>query len=524
MSEASMKDLEATGYNDKTTYVQQDKLTRSLKGRHMAMIALGGTIGTGLFVASGASLTIGGPGGSLAAYLGNGIIMLFVMTSLGEMSTFIPIAGSFNSFGERFVDKSYGFAVAYNYWYSWIVASANDLVAAGIVMQYWLPNINPIIWSIIVFVMVIIFNLFGSKVYGESEFWLSIIKVVAIVVFIVIGILVASGIIGGVKYGFTNWGYRDGPFVGGFRGFLSVYLYAGFSFNGTEIVGITSGESENPSRDIPRAIRSIFWRILLFYVITILLIGMIIPYDNPNLLNTGVANIAVSPLVLVLKLAGIKAAPDIMNAVILTSVLSAANSGLYLTSRTLYSLSIEGKGPRIMGRVSKSGTPIFSLIGCAFIITILFCLSLIGNKVIYTWFVALGGVSGMINWMGILFTQNRFRRGYILQGYNMKDLPYVANFYPYAQYFSFFLLGFFVLAQGQSTFIDVKFDVSGFLKTYLGIPIFLGMWIIYKLVNKIKLTPLSEIDYETENYISLGFPNNRHDNNTLKSQLISFFT
>ncbi|PVV04455.1 hypothetical protein BB560_001047 [Smittium megazygosporum] len=520
-----MEEVENEEYNKAgiKRYTRQDNLKRDLKPRHMTMIAIGGTIGTGLFVASGGSFPIGGPGGTLLAFIVSGLILLFVMNSLAEMSTFIPVAGSFNSFAERFVDPALSFAVAYNYWYTWIIISANDIVASGLVMQYWLPKVKPILWNFVVFIIVIALNLFGSRVYGETEFWLALIKVVAIVVFIIVGILVASGIIGGTKYGFKLWSYKKAPFVNGALGFLRVFIISNFSFQGAEIVGITAGESKDPSRSVPRAIRTIFWRILLFYVLTVFLIGLIVPYDDPNLLKSGAANIAYSPLVIVLRIGGIKPAADLMNAVILTSVISASNSGLYLTSRSLYSLSVEGKGPKILGKVNKNGIPVYSLLCCALVIMGFFLISLIGNQTIYSWFVALSGVSGTLSWITIVFTHFRFRRGYILQGYNIDDLPYLAPFYPFGQLFSFILLSFIVLAQGYYTFIGGPFDASGFFQTYIGLPIFFGMWFLYKIIKKSKVIKLKEIDYETENYIYLGFENHRHEKTSFKETLLSFF-
>ncbi|PVU85858.1 hypothetical protein BB560_006886 [Smittium megazygosporum] len=505
-------------------FTRQDNLKRSLSSRHMTMIAIGGTIGTGLFVASGSSFPVAGPGGALLAFIISGIILLFVMNSLAEMSTFIPVAGSFNSFAERFVDPALGFAVAYNYWYSWIVAAANDINAAGLIVQYWLPNTKPIIWNFTVFAIVLCLNLLGSRIYGETEFWLALIKVVAITMFIIIGVLVASGIIGGTKYGFKMWSYKEAPFVNGALGFLRVFIISNFSFQGAEIVGITAGESKDPSRSVPRAIRTIFWRILLFYVLSIFLIGLIMPYDDPNLLKSGAENVAYSPMVIVLRIAGIKPAADIMNAVILTSVISSSNSGTYLTSRALYSLSVEGKGPKILGKVTKKGLPLFSLLVCATVIMGFFLISLIGNQTVYTWFVSITGVSGTISWIVIIYTHYRFRRGYILQGYNIDDLPYLALLYPFGQFFSFILLSFILLAQGYYTFIGGPFDASGFFQTYIGLPIFFGMWVLYKVIRKTKVVKLNEIDFETENYLSLGFENHRHEKSSLKQAILSLFS
>ncbi|OMJ21496.1 Lysine-specific permease [Smittium culicis] len=504
----------------------QNNLNRTLKSRHMSMIAVGGTIGTGLFVASGGVLSEAGPAGALVAYSLMGLIVFFVMTSLAEMSTFIPVAGSFNSFADRFVDPAFGFAVGYNYWYSWITAAATDLVAAGIIMEFWLPNVNTVVWSFVLMAIIIFLNLFGAKLYGEAEFWLALIKVLAIVIFIIIAILVASGIVGGTTYGFTNWKIGDAPFVNGFPGVLNVFVTAAFSFQGTEIVGVTTGESSNPSRDVPKAIRSIFWRILMFYILSIFLIGLIIPYTSPDLLNSDIDSIAISPLVVVLEKSGIKSASHIMNAIILTSVLSAGNSGLYLTTRTLYSLAVEKKLFKSFKHISRGGTPMYCLALCSLSVIVLFCLSLIGNQVIYNWLVAFSGIAGLISWTGISFTHWRFRRAYHIQGYSLDDLPYKAALYPFGPFFAFFALIFITLAQGYQTIINSehKFKVSDFFQAYIGIPMFLILYIGYKVTKKTKLVKLSEMDLETDSYIRLGFPSCRDDKKPFYKNFLDIFT
>ncbi|OMJ28606.1 Lysine-specific permease [Smittium culicis] len=502
----------------------QINLKRTLKSRHMSMIAIGGTIGTGLFVASGNSLSVAGPAGALVSYTLVGLIIFFVMTSLAEMSTYIPVSGSFNSFADRFVDPAFGFAIAYNYYYNWVVANATDLVAGGIIMQYWLPNVNTVIWSFIMMVIIVFLNLFGARLYGEAEFWLALIKVLAIVAFIIIGILVASGAVGGTKYGFSNWNYEKGPFVGGFTGVIKVFVVAGFSFQGTEVIGITAGESSNPSRDVPKTIRSIFWRILLFYVLTIFVIGLVVPYDDPNLVNSNIDAIAKSPLVIVMEKAGLKSASDIMNAVVLSSVLSAGNSGQYITSRILCSLAAEGKSPKAFTKVSKQGTPIYSLAVGTVIVCILFGISFIGNQIVYGWLVDFAGIAGFLSWAGILFTHWRFRRAYMLQGYDLKELPYQASLYPFGPFFSFFCLVFVVLSQGYESFLIDGFHASDFIKSYSGIPIFLVMLIWYKLKNKTRLVTLAEMDLETDSFIQLGFPSVRNEKSSWKETLMSILS
>ncbi|OMJ26794.1 Lysine-specific permease [Smittium culicis] len=517
-------DIEAPEKRATQKFDSQDHLTRSLKTRHMSMIALGGTIGTGLFVASGISLSVGGPGGSIVAYVIAGITSFFVMSAIAEMGTYIPIAGSFNAYAARFVDPALSFAVAYNYSYQNLIACANDMVAAGILMQFWLPKVPPIIWSIIAFFIMISLNIFGAKFYGEAEFWFASIKVVAIIFFIITSILTASGVVGGTNYGVSNWHYKDGPFLGGVAGIFKVYVFANSAFGGIEIIGITAGESMNPTKDIPTASRTLFWRILLFYILSILLIGLIIPYDNPSLLNSGLKSIAVSPLVLVLEKAGIKAAADIMNAVILTSVLSAGNTVFFTAPRSLYALASSGRGWSKWAVVTKRGTPIYALGSCIVVTACLFVLSLFGNNKIFTWFASVGSVASIICFLVMLFTHWRFRRGYKRQGYDEHDLPFIAFLYPFGHYFSFFVIFFILFAQGNGSFFQVKFDIEKFVQSYMGIPIFLVFYLGYKFTKKTKLVPLIEIDYETDNYISLGFNNYRHDKNSFVETIKTFLS
>ncbi|NYC92848.1 AAT family amino acid transporter/lysine-specific permease [Clostridium acetobutylicum] len=350
--------------------LEKDKngeLKRSLKTRHMNMIAIGGSIGTGLFFTSGNTISTAGPGGAIAAYAIMGVLVYFLMTSLGEMATMIPNAGSFETYASKFVDPALGFALGWNYWFNWAITVAAELVAGGLVVKFWLPNTGTTIWSIGFLVILFGLNLLSAKAYGEGEYWFSSIKVVTIIVFLIMGVLIIFGIMGGHGVGFSNWVLKDGkgnsaPFVGGGMAILMSFLTAGFSFAGTEVVGLAAGEAENPEKDVPKAINSVFWRILIFYIGAIIVIGFIIPFNDSNLLKNGVSDIAYSPFTIVFKRSGIALAASIMNAVILTSVLSCGNSGLYAGSRMMYAMAKEGKAPKIFGKLNKSGVPLNALI------------------------------------------------------------------------------------------------------------------------------------------------------------------
>ncbi|RKP36410.1 amino acid permease/ SLC12A domain-containing protein [Dimargaris cristalligena] len=458
------------------------------------MIAIGGTIGTGLFIGSGTALADAGPAGCLMAYLLVGIMVFFVMSSLGELATYIPVPGSFNTYGGRFIDPAFGFALGWNYWFSWTVTVASELVATGIIIQFWLPHVTGIIWSAIAMIIMFALNAFSVKGYGESEYWFSLIKVVAVVVFIIVGVFTDAGVIGGYKYGFENWTRPEGPFNDGAVGIIKSFLVAGFSFQGTELVGVAAGESENPRRDVPRAIRQVFWRILIFYILATFVMGLIIPYDEPLLVKAeSVGDVGISPFTLVFQKSGMKPAAHIMNAVILITVLSAGNSGLYCCARTLWTLSMEGKAPAFLRKVSKNGIPVNCLLVTTAVSTLFFSLSFIGNKVVYGWLVNISGITGFMAWLGIAVSHWRFRRAYVAQGYDVGALPYRALWFPVGPIIAVLITSFVILGQGYPSFSN-GFDAATFFSSYLGLPIFISLFVVWRVLKRTRLIPLVDVD------------------------------
>ncbi|ORX92839.1 lysine-specific permease [Basidiobolus meristosporus CBS 931.73] len=457
------------------------------------MISIGGTIGTGLFLASGASISTGGPGGALVGYGLIGIMVFFLMTSLGEMATYMPISGSFNAYGARFVDPAFGFALSWNYWYSWALTVAVELSAGGLIMQYWLPNVPSWVWSACLLVIIVGINSISVKGYGEAEYWFALIKVITVVVFIIIGIFVAAGVLGGVKYGTTNFTRGEAPFVGGGLGVLSVFLVAGFSFMGTELVGVAAGESENPEKNVPKAIKQVFWRILLFYIGAIIIISFLVPYDDPRLASSGdVQDVTISPFTLVFKLAGLGPAPDIMNAIILITVLSAGNSALYACTRTLWMMANANMAPRIFGRTNSRGVPMPALLLTAFVGCLAFLTSLFGNGVIYMWLLRASSTSGFLAWVGIAVSHYRFRRAFIAQGHSLDELPYRARLYPLGPIIALVLCAVVLLGQGYGAYHDGTFNWGECVGGYLALIIFAVLFFGYKFAKKTKIHKLTE--------------------------------
>lgn len=470
---------------------QQHEVKRSLQTRHLSMIALGGSIGTGLFVASGSAISTAGPGGALLAYVGIGIMVYFLMTSLGEMATYLPVSGSFSTYSTRFVDPALGFAMGWNYWFNWAITLAVDISTAAIVMQFWLPHVPGWIFSLIALVLIFTINALSVRSFGETEYWLSLIKVITVLIFIAVGVLTIFGIMGSSATDLSNFTYKKAPFVGGIPTILSVFVVAGFSFQGTELIGITAGESATPEKSIPAAIKQVFWRILLFYILAIFIIAAIIPYTSKDLLGSSATDIAISPFTLVFKKAGLAAAASVMNAVILTSVLSAANSGMYASTRMLYSLSKQGYAPKTFGRVNGRGIPVMALLGTTVIGLLTFLSSMFGDR-IYIFLVSASGLTGFIAWLGIAISHLRFRQAFVKQGHDLSELRYHAKLFPFGPLFAFFLCMIVIVGQDLHSFATLDWQAIGV--TYMSIPLFIILFFYYKIRYHTKLIPLDEVD------------------------------
>lgn len=477
------------------------EIRRDLKTRHLSMIAIGGSIGTGLFLASGNAIHTAGPGGALVAYVAIGIMVYFLMTSLGEMATYMPVSGSFSTYASRFVDPAFGFALGWNYWFNWAITLAVDISTAAIIVQFWLPNTPAWLWSAIFLILIFGLNALSVKAYGESEYWFSIIKVATVIIFLIVGVLTIVGILGGEVIGFSNFTTGDAPFKGGFFAILGTFLIAGFSFQGTEMVGIAAGESATPETSVPKAIKQVFWRILLFYIFAIFIIGMIIPYTNPNLLSAEATDVAISPFTLVFEKAGLAFAASVMNAVILTSVLSAGNSGLYASTRMLWAMARDKKAPKFLRKVNRRGIPMAALIVTTIVGAMTFITTLTENgTVIYTWLLSASGLTGFIAWVGIAISHYRFRKAFIKQGHDLSELKYKAKFFPFGPILALVLCILVIVGQDYAAFLKPEFTNPAWWQkigiSYIGLPIFLVFWLSFKFTNKTKVIPLEDCKFD----------------------------
>ncbi|EJD46155.1 dicarboxylic amino acid permease [Auricularia subglabra TFB-10046 SS5] len=491
----------------------KETLHRGLKARQISMIALGGAVGTGLIIGSGTGLVRGGPLGILLGYSFVGLICYLVMTALGEMAAYLPHKKGFSGYATRFVDPSLGFALGWNYLLKYLIVTPNNVNAAGVVIRYWTDKVHISIWMVIFIAFIFFINLLGVRVFGELEFWFSSLKVITLIGLLIMGIVIDLG--GNPKHdriGFRYWNPPTGPMgnylydqlydgekngVTAFLGFWSVMVNALFAYIGTELIGVTVGEAQNPRKNIPIAIRRTFWRILVFYVGGVFVIGLTVPSTDDSLFTATKAKTgaAASPFVVAAKLVGIKSLPSLINACILIFVLSAANSDLYIGSRTLYGLAVEGKAPAVFKKVNRLGVPWPALIFCtAFCFLVFLNLAASAAKV-FGYFVNLVSTFGAITWMCIAYCHIRFMKALAAHGISRDDIPYKAPFQPWGSWFALIMTGFITFFKGFDTFIP--WQAPNFITAYIAVPVFFIFWIGYKVVYKTKLIPVEDIDLFT---------------------------
>ncbi|KAI8596599.1 amino acid permease/ SLC12A domain-containing protein [Dissophora ornata] len=412
---------------------EQQGLKRDLRLRHMTMIAISCTIGTGLFLTSGSTIATAGPGGALLSYAIVGLWVVFVCQAVAEIATLLPLPGAFNTWGGRVFDEAFSFQMTWMYFINWALTIPAELSASAVVIGFWLPeDSNFPVWIvplIIILVMTAI-NLAGVKTYGELEYWFSLPKVITIIMFIICGILVDAGVLGGVKYGMHAWHIPGAPFKGGFLGFLTTLVSVGYAYEGIEVTGVTAAECRNPHKHVPKAVNLVLFRIVFFYLVSIFLLGSIVPNDDPSLLNV-TSSTAKAPFTIVFAKAGMDSAAHYMNAVIFTSILSAINADFYVATRMLFSLSRNGWAHKWIGYTNSRGVPLVALS----VVTACSCLSLItifvGSGVVFHWFVSMIASIIFQTWTFILLLHFRFRYCWKKQGRSVSDLPYISWGYPY---------------------------------------------------------------------------------------------
>lgn len=445
---------------------------QDMQTRHIVMLALGGVIGTGLFLTSGYTVNQAGPLGAVIAYVLGAIMVYLVMMCLGELAVHMPEVGSFSSYATRYLGPGTGYMVAWMYWLTWTVAIGSEFTAAGILMVRWFPDTPVWIWSALFGFAVFLSNIISVRSFAETEFWLSLIKVLAVIAFLVVGggaILGVFEITQAHSAGLGNF-TREGLFPTGFWSIAMTLLAVAFAFSGTELIGIAAGETRDPEKNVPKAIRTTVLRLALFFVGTIFVLATLLPREQ--------AGVVESPFVMVFAMIGIPYAADIMNFVIITALLSAANSGLYAAARMLWTLSDQGNMPRRYAALSRRGTPFNAIVlsmagGMASLLS-----SVFAPDTIYLALVSISGLAVVVVWISIAASQMAFRRHYLANGGKLEDLKFRVRGYPFVPLAAIFCC---VLAC-----IGIAFDPAQRVALYFGLPFIAWCYLAYWLTCKFR--------------------------------------
>jgi yeast amino acid transporter len=480
---------------------------RGLKSRHVQMIAIGGTIGTGLFVSSGRTLALGGPAFLLAAYAILSALIYLIVLSLTEMCTYLPLrGGTMSYYGSRYFSPSMGFMMGYLYTYSFAIFVPFELTASALVIEYWHPNVNSAVWITVFLVTIVILNLLPVKYYGEAEFWFAGLKVILIVGLIMLSIVLFFG--GGPSGDRLYFGYWRHPgaakelaYTGGtgrFVAFIATIVSCVLPFTfAPEMLVVTAGEAESPRRNLPKTARRFFWRLMIFYIGGVLAIGVICPADDPAL-TSGKAGAGSSPWVVGIKNAGISGLDSVVNSVIMTAAWSAGNAFLYLASRSLYSLAIAGDAPAIFAKCNKYGTPYVAVCTCSLFSLLAYLTINSTASQVFDWMLNLVNTGGLISWICCAMTFIRFRKACEVQGV-VSSLPYYSRFQPIGSWITMVLFTILCLLNGFTVFLPGSWSISDFLSAYIGIPIFIGIYFIHRFVHRNDnwMIPVEEVDLIT---------------------------
>ncbi|KAJ3578101.1 hypothetical protein NPX13_g2463 [Xylaria arbuscula] len=466
--------------NDLVTVTEDRDLKRGLAQRHLSMLGIAGAIGTGLFLGLGSAVQTAGPLGALLGYFTVGLVVCAVQFALGEVSALLPVTGSFVRHAEFLVDPALGFAVGWNLVYGNLLSIPSEITAICVLFQFW-TDLNPSVFIIIFIVLTVFVGIAFIRVYGEIEFIFAILKILLVVFLIILGLVIdLGGIPGTPAIGGKFW--RDpGPFVehvatghwGEFLGYWSVMTGAVFSFAGVESLAMAAAETKNPRRAIPAACKRVFFRIVIFYVLAIVVVGLLVA-SNDERLNDSSSTAAQSPFVIAASAAGIPAIPSVVNAIVITSAWSASNQGLLAGTRTLYGLALKKQAPSVFLRTTSWGVPYVCVL---FFVPFMFLSFLtLSNAALTVFF-----------WLRSAMTR---------QGIPKESLPWHNSWTLYSSYAGLFMCLLILLTGGYEVFTTGNWDAQSFVSSYLDIPLVLAAYLIWKLLKKTKIVSLSDIPLE----------------------------
>lgn len=439
-------------------------MNRGLKNRHLQLISLGGVIGSGYFLGTGYVLEQAGPA-AILSYLLGGMIVLCVMLCLAELAVAEPIAGSFVTYARKYISPTWACGVGWTYWLTWVTYVPSEMIAAGIIMNNFVPQVSQLWWAVLFGLIVTIVNLFNVDKFGESEFWLAIFKILALIAFSIIGGMIVLGLIGDQGYLGTTLLLGSGGFAPeGYWSIIVTMTIILVNFQGTEIIGLAAGECKDPEKSIPLAVRNVTWRIIALYIIPISVLISILPWDQASL-EESVFAVAMSKY-------GFDNFAAFFSFVVLTAALSCSNSGLYGTSRAMYSLGKLNMAPKAFAKLNKNGMPQNSVL-----ITILTCWLIIiwysfdPDSSVYAYLLVLSGFTGAIAWISICWCQYNFRKRCQRKG-TVDKLKYKTPLFPAVTMFGIWVQVFCIAV--------LAFTPELRDTLYVGIPFLIVPMVIYK--------------------------------------------
>ncbi|CAM2851595.1 amino acid permease [Acinetobacter celticus] len=444
--------------NDASHQGNSAPLKRAMSTRHLVMISLGGAIGTGLFLGSGEVIAQTGPIGAIFSYFLGGVIAYMVMLCLGELAVHMPESGSFGTYATKYIGPGTGYTITWLYWLTWSATLGTEFTAAALLMQEWFPHVSVWLWTLIFAAFVFLMNMSSTRWFAESEFWLALIKVITVVVFIVLGLMAIFGLVSYQGFEsaplFSNL-TAQGWFPQGLFPIFATMLIVNFAFSGTELIGVAAGETENPTKNVPKAINTAIWRLLIFFVGTIIVISALLPHQMAGLDANGVSS---SPFVTVFNHIGIPYAEDIIRFVIITALLSAANSGLFAASRMMWSLSYKKMLPEVFSRLNRRGVPYVAIIVTMFGALPGLLSEKFAPETIFKNLLGIAAFTMVVVWMSICLSQFNFRRQWYKDGHSAKELGFAAPLFPIVP-----ILGFvFCFITGISMVFDPEM-LPGFI-------------------------------------------------------------
>ncbi|KAH6695633.1 proline-specific permease [Plectosphaerella plurivora] len=505
-SAAEYTKRDGPGYDhdgDLLTSTEDRDLRRGLQQRHLSMLGLAGAIGTGLFLGLGGSIQTGGPLGALLGYATVGLVVCAVQFALGEVAALLPVTGAFVRHAEFLVDPAWGFAIGWNLVYGNLLSIPAEITAICVLFEFW-TDVTPTVWIIVFIVLTTAVGLSLIRVFGEVEFSFALLKIALVIFLIILGLVInLGGVPGTERIGFRYWN-DPGPFVehlttgnlGKFLGYWSVMTNAVFSFAGVESLAMAAAESVNPRRSIPRACKRVFFRIVIFYILAVLVVGMLVP-SNDTRLDDAYGTAAQSPFVIAASAAGISAIPSVVNAVVITSAWSASNQSLLSGTRVLYSLALKGQAPKIFLRTTSWGTPYV----CVLLFTAFMFLSFMslsnGAINVFWWFVSLTSAGTLVSWSSILFNHIRLKTAMRRQSIPFSKLPWHNSWTLYTSYAGLFMCILILLTGGFAVFVKGNWDTASFISAYLDIPLVAGAFLLWKFTKKTRFVSLNSLDLDS---------------------------